>query len=146
MYKVTCWVSVGMARTKNTARRTPPPPPKPRGAVIGPNGVTRKLAPGAGGIRYRPGTIALRHIRTYQKADAPLLSKLPFKRLVQETAHDVGFDLLIRPTAVAVLQEAAEAYLVQLFEDSNLCAKHANRKTVTVRDMMLARRLRDGRV
>ena len=90
--------------------------------------------------RFRPGTIALCEIRHYQKSSALLIRKLPFQRLVREIAQD--FDLRFQGAAILCLQEAAEAYLVRLFEDTNLCAIHAKRVTITPRDLQLARRIR----
>ncbi|KAL0221037.1 hypothetical protein RCL1_000891 [Eukaryota sp. TZLM3-RCL] len=90
--------------------------------------------------RYRPGTVALREIRKYQKETKLLLRKLPFQRLVREIARGSGTDALRFP--LEALQEAAENYLVGLFEDSNLCTIHAKRVTVMPRDMNLALRLR----
>lgn len=80
----------------------------------------RKSAPTAGGVkkphRYRPGTVALREIRKYQKSTDLLLRKLPFQRLVREIAQDFKNDLRFQSTAILALQEASEAYLVGLFE------------------------------
>ena len=76
-------------------------------------------------MRYRPGTVALREIRRYQKSTELLIRKLLFSRLVREVAQDFKTDLRFQPQAVGALQEAAEAYLVGLFEDTNLCAIHA---------------------
>ena len=95
--------------------------------------------------RYRPGTVALREIRRYQKSTEMLIRKLPFQRLVREIAQDFATELRFQSSAVVALQEAAESYLVGLFEDSNLCAIHAKRVTVMVKDMQLARRLRGER-
>ncbi|KAI0849352.1 histone-fold-containing protein [Daldinia vernicosa] len=95
--------------------------------------------------RYRPGTVALREIRRLQNNTDLLLRKLPFSRLVREIA------LTMRPAdegmrwqsqAILALQEAAEAFLVHLFEDSNLCAIHAKRVTIMQKDIQLARRIR----
>lgn len=44
--------------------------------------------------------------------------------------------------ALLALQEATEAYLVNLFHDANLCAIHAKRVTIQQKDIQLARRLR----
>jgi histone H3/H4 len=66
----------------------------------------------------------LREIRKYQKSTELLIRKLPFQRLVREIAQDFKTDLRFQSSAVAALQEAAEAYLVGLFEDTNLCAIH----------------------
>ncbi|CAH3187210.1 unnamed protein product, partial [Porites lobata] len=91
----------------------------------------RKSAPATGGVkkphRYRPGTVALREIRRYQKSTELLIRKLPFQRLVREIAQDFKTDLRFQSSAVLALQEASEAYLVGLFEDTNLCAIHAKR-------------------
>ena len=72
--------------------------------------------------RFRPGIVALREIRRYQKTTELLIKKLPFQRLVREIAQDIKPDIRFQSTAVMVLQEASEAYLVSLFEDTNLCA------------------------
>ena len=92
--------------------------------------------------RYRPGTVALREIRRYQKSTELLLRKLPFQRLVREVAQDIKSDLRFQVSAVQALQVASEAYLVTLFEDCLLCAIHAKRVTIMPKDMQLARRLR----
>uniref|UniRef100_A0A3P8TRN6 H3 clustered histone 11 n=1 Tax=Amphiprion percula TaxID=161767 RepID=A0A3P8TRN6_AMPPE len=95
-------------------------------------------APATGGVkkphRYRPGTVALREIRRYQKSTELLIRKLPFQRLVREIAQDFKTDL-----------QASEAYLVGLFEDTNLCAIHAKRVTIMPKDIQLARRIRGER-
>jgi histone H3 len=95
--------------------------------------------------RYRPGTVALREIRKYQKSTELLIRKLPFQRLVREIAREFHCDLRFQSVALMALQEAAEAYLVGLFEDTNLCAIHAKRVTIQVKDMQLARRIRGER-
>lgn len=92
--------------------------------------------------RYRPGTVALREIRRYQKSTELLIRKLPFQRLVREIAQDFKTDLRFQSSAVMALQESAEAYLVSLFEDTNLAAIHAKRVTIQPKDIQLARRLR----
>ena len=102
--------------------------------------------------RYRPGTVALREIRRYQKSVDLLIRKAPFQRLVREITHDLVNDqnndrqfqagLRFQSTAILGLQEAAEAYLVGLFEDANICAIHAKRVTIMPKDIELARRIR----
>ena len=88
----------------------------------------------------------MREIRQYQKSTALLVPKLPFSRLVREiAAGEAAADLRFRSSALAALQEAAEAYLVHFMEDTLLCAVHAKRVTIMQRDMALARRIR-GRV
>ena len=108
-----------MARTKQTARKsTGGKAPRKQLATK----AARKSAPATGGIkkphRYRPGTVALREIRRYQKSTELLIRKLPFQRLVREIAQDFKTDLRFQSTAVMALQEASEAYLVGLFEDT----------------------------
>ena len=109
-----------------------------------------KKAP-AGGVKkrkFRPGTVALKQIRQYQKSTELLIRKLPFQRVVREIANDrdivpghmVG-KIRFQSNAIAALQEASEAYLVGLFEDSNLCAIHAKRVTIMPKDIHLARRI-----
>ena len=113
------------------------------------HGSQKSTPAGSGGVkqphRYRPGTVALREIRRYQKSTELLIRKLPFQRLVREIAQDFKTDLRFQSAAVMALQEASEAYLVGLFEDSNLCAIHAKRVTIMPKDIQLARRIRGER-
>lgn len=96
--------------------------------------------------RFRPGTVALREIRKYQKTTHLIISKSPFQRLVREIARDyIGNDWRFQSTALLALQEASEAYLIGLLEDTNLCAIHAKRVTIMPKDMQLARRIRGER-
>jgi histone H3 len=95
--------------------------------------------------RYRPGTVALREIRRYQKSTELLLRKLPFQRLVRELAQDIRSELRFQSSAIEALQQASEAYLTGLFEDTNLIAIHAKRCTIFPKDMRLARRIRGER-
>jgi histone H3/H4 len=96
-------------------------------------------------ITCRPGTVALREIRKYQKSTELLIRKLPFQRLVREVAQDFKTDLRFQSHAIMALQEASEAYLTSLFEDTNLCAIHAKRVTIMPKDIQLARRIRGER-
>ncbi len=93
--------------------------------------------------RYRPGTVALREIKRYQKSTELLIRKLPFMRLVREIGQDFNQDLRWTPDALGCIQEAAETYLVRLFEHSQLCSIHAKRITIMRKDMQLALRIRD---
>ncbi|XP_036129079.1 uncharacterized protein LOC118637624 [Molossus molossus] len=141
-----CLRAVTMARTKQTARKsTGGKAPRKQLATK----AARKSAPATGGVkkphRYRPGTVALREIRRYQKSTELLIRKLPFQRLVREIAQDFKTDLRFQSSAVMALQEACEAYLVGLFEDTNLCAIHAKRVTIMPKDIQLARRIRGER-
>ena len=94
--------------------------------------------------RYRPGAAALQEIRKSQKTTELLIRKLPFQRLVREIASEICTDIRFQSTALQALQEAAEAYLVGLFEDTNQCAIHAKRVTIMPKDMHLARRIREN--
>jgi len=119
-----------MLATK-AARKTVLPPPQQRKA-----NAWKKNG------RYRPCRKALLLIRKYQKSTELLIRKRPFQRLVREIAQDFKTDLRFQTTAILALQEAAEAYLVGLFEDTNLCAIHAGRITIMSKDIHLARRIR----
>ena len=98
--------------------------------------------PTMGGIKrphcYRPGTVAPREIRRYQKSTELLIHKLLFSHLVCEIAQDFKTDLCFQREAIDALQEASEAYLVGLFEDTNLCTIHAKRVTIMPKDIQLA--------
>ncbi len=141
-----------MARTKQTARKStggkaPRKQLSQKAIRAGPN--TSSTTPATGGVkkphRYRPGTVALREIKKYQKSSDLLLRKLPFARLTREIAQDFKNDLHFAAKAFLALQEGCEAYLVGLFEDTNLCAIHAKRVTIMSKDIQLARRIRGER-
>jgi histone H3 len=142
-------VFFSMARTKQTARKSVAGEgggrKAPRKSAVASKS---RLATEGGAAeghkkrRFRPGTVALREIRRYQKDTSMLLRKLPFQRLVREIAQNHKSDLRFQSAAIVALQEAAEAYLVGLFEDTNLCAIHAKRVTIMSKDMTLARRIR----
>ena len=74
-----------------------------------------------------------------------MIKKLPFQRLVREIAQDFKSDLRFQGLSILALQEASEAYIVGLFEDTNLCALHAKRVTIMPKDVQLARRIRGER-
>lgn len=93
--------------------------------------------------RYRPGTVALREIRKYQKSTELLIRKLPFSRLVREISNQVAPEpFRWTGEGLLALQEATEDFMVHLFEDCNLCAIHAKRVTIMPKDLQLARRIR----
>ncbi|XP_075061926.1 histone H3-like [Mixophyes fleayi] len=152
-----------MARTKQTARKsTGGKAPRKQLATK----AARKNAPATGGVkkphRYRPGTVALREIRRYQKSTELLIRKLPFQRLVREIAQDFKTDLRFQSSAVMALQEASEAYLrisgliyeetrgvlkvflENVIRDAVTYTEHAKRKTVTAMDVVYALK-RQGR-
>ena len=134
-----------MARTKHTARK-------------GMDGAFRRMTKASRNIavkvphkpptwqlkkkrRLRPGTVALRKIRQYQKSTKLLIRRAPFQWVIYEIMRGIRNDLRIQVAAVQGLQEAAEAYLVSLFKDSNLCAIHAKWVTIMPTDVQLARRI-----
>nr|BAS30509.1 histone H3-like-1 [Pyramimonas parkeae] len=135
-----------MARTKQTARKTSgwlasgqqlvsiaAPKSAPRQRVV--------MKP----HRYRPGTVAIREIRKYQRSTELLIRKLPFQRLVREIVQKFNLNARFQHSALLAIQEAAEAYLVGLFEDTNVCAIHAKRVTIMPKDIQLVRRIRGER-
>ena len=121
-----------MAKTKQVRIESS----KPKGSI--------KLANSVGGkIRHRPNSNVLHDIRKYQKSTELLIKKLPFQRVVRDICQQITEkDIRFQSSALLALQEAAEAYLTSLFEDTNLCAAHAKRITILPRDMHLARRIR----
>ena len=93
--------------------------------------------------RYRPGTVALREIRKYQKSTGLLIHKRPFQRLVREICSKLGPDVnRWTNNAMLALQEAAEDLLVNMFSEAQLCAVHGNRQTLKLRDLQLLQRLK----
>lgn len=140
-----------MARTKQTARRSTggKAPSKAVVAAVAHKKKSTRYPATTGGVkkphRFRPGTRALKEIRRYQKSTDLLIRKKPFQRLVREVAQDFKTDIRFQSAAVLALQEAAEAYLVGLFEDTNVCAIHAKRVTIQPKDIQLARRIRGER-
>jgi len=135
-----------MARTKATARKT-------AGAKAPRKSSKKNNSQGAAAAdgkkkthRFRPGTVALREIKKYQKSTNLLLRRAPFSRLVREIAQKQKEQLRFQASAISALQEATESYLISLFEDTNELAIHAKRVTIMSKDLKLARRLRGERV
>jgi histone H3 len=140
-----------MARTKQTARKsTGGKAPRKQLSTK----AARLNAPRTGGIkkpyRYRPGTVALRQIRRYQKSTELLIRKMPFQRLAREIVQDLNTGVSFprhdanrfQSTSLLAMQESVEAFSVGLFEDANLCAIHAKRVTIMPKDMQLSLRIR----
>merc|ERR1719431_255606 len=145
--------SPNKSKTRQTARKSTGP--KPVRAHSTPTGLRKTSTPKISGKspktprserkkpRYRPGTRALMEIRRFQKTTDLLIPKLNFSRLIKEICMNmVASDYRFQTLAIMALQEAAEAYLITLFEDCLLCAIHAKRVTVMTKDMDLARRIR----
>ena len=131
-----------MARTKETARakkalaaKKSTKAPKAAGASSG----------GKKAHRWRPGTVALREIRKFQKGTELLIQKAPFQRLVRELATTQKEGLRFQSSAVQAIQEATESYVISLLADTNLCAIHTRRVTIQPKDVQLALRLRGER-
>ena len=125
---------------KRTSQRNPP-----RAGRSGTPAQKSTPAVAEGGVkkphRYRPGTVALCKIWRYQGSTKLLIRKMPFQHLVREIMQDFKTDLSFQSAAIMALQEVSEAYLVGLFEDSNLCAIHAKRVTIMPKDIQLARHI-----
>ena len=131
-----------MGRTKLSARKsTEGKSPKKRFLYC-----ARKSAPANGGYkkphRYRPGTVAIREIRRYQKSTDLLIPKLPFQRLVREITQDFKADHRGQAQKFLALQEASEAYVTSVLGDTNLCTLHAGRVNNKPKDVQLALRIR----
>ena len=135
-----------MARTKQTARRDQGGKAPRRIFTKNPSLIKAQRAAKKGKTGYsepkkwkfRPETVALWEIRKYQKSTDLLIRKLPFQRLVQEIIFEHKQDYQLAPAAAAAFQEVAEAYLVGLFEDTNLCAIHTKRVMIMPKDIQLA--------
>jgi histone H3 len=93
--------------------------------------------------RYKPGIRALKDIRKYQKSTKLLIPKSSFIRLVKEIIQKEKRDLRIQASAVLALQEAAEMFVVNMFEYSNYCAIHGKRVTVQAKDIQLVKKIRE---
>ncbi len=131
-----------MARTKQTTRQsTGGKAPRHHLATM----AARKQARHRGDMkklhRNHPGTVAIREIRKYQKNTDLLIRKAPFRHLVKEIATNLKMDLQMQSMALLALQEASEAYLVCLFEDSNDCAINAKHVPIMTKDIQLAQRI-----
>ena len=134
-----------MARTKCTARKDEVGKKQSTFVKKQPRSQSDKALAQQQPHRYRPRMVALREIRRYQKSTELLICKLPFQHLVHEILQGFGVGFRVTPAMMMALQEAAEAYLVQLLEDSNLCAIHAKRITIQLKDIQLARWIRGER-
>lgn len=105
----------------------------------------------AGGVvpkrphKYRPGTVALRQIRHYQRSTQLLMQKTPFARWVRELLSDMKSDVRVRPETFECLQVSVEEYLVHLFEETQLAALHGKRVTLKIKDINLVKRIRNER-
>lgn len=119
-------------------------PPRAKKSISTPHDKGQRKAKQRKKIRYRPGQLALKNIRELQNTTDLQIPRLRFHRLVREITQSFYEDVPYKyqPAALNALQEAAEAYLVYLFEDTNLCCVHARRVTIMPRDIQLARRLR----
>lgn len=125
-----------MPKAKNTASKIDSKAKKGRPS-------SKKTGPAKGGvkatasqdgekkkIRFRPGTVAMREIKRYQKSTQLLLPRASFQRVVRSICAEIDHDLRFQAQALMALQEATEAYLVGIFEDANLCCIHAKRVTI----------------
>ena len=123
-----------MTRTKLTSRKLTDDGKRTKKQTMG--NVRRRR-------KFRPGTVALREIRKYQKSTELLIQKLPFQRFVREVFSQISSTQTFRvtPQALLALQEASESFLIHMFEQSNLIAIHGKRVTLNVKDILLWRHL-----
>lgn len=150
------WSQIRMVRTKQTARKstggktpkiykileTKTKVLKQKGKHLPPVGRRVMGKHGNKSVkRYRPGVLALKEIRRYQKTTEMLIRTAPFQRLVKEVSQKFKADFRYQASALQALQEATESYIIGLFEDTNLCAIHARRVTIMPRDIQLVKKL-----
>jgi histone H3 len=122
-----------MARTKASAKKS----------AGGKSPSKKKTAKKGGGKRkYKPGTVALREIRKIQKTGALLVKKAPFGRLVREVTKGMKTDAKFKPSALAAVQEAAEAYATSTLEGAVMLQLHRKRKTLIKKDIEYVRRIK----
>lgn len=141
-----------MARTKQTARGTAggKAPRKTiatkaqlfkggKKSVGGKKAQKKHVTPGIkkGSIRYRPGTVAVRDMKRYQKSTELLLRRAPFQRLIREITGNYSVGTRFAASALLALQEATESYMVKMFDHTLALALHAKRVTVFQRDFNL---------
>jgi histone H3/H4 len=142
-----------MARTKQTARKSTGTP-KPLAATGGKaprkqlvSKAARKTAGASEGAakkhRYKPGTVALREIRRYQKSTDTLIRRLPFQRLCRQICRELtsGHEIRFQSAALRAIQEATEAYILTIFENARLSSIYAKRSTILPRDLLLVQRI-----
>ena len=126
--------------------------PKPHQTPSGGKAPQKQLATkaarkqgGGHGVKPKPrrnyALLALREIRHFQKSVDLLIPLLPFQRLVCEIAQDFNMGLRFQSSAILALQEAAEAWLVGLFESANLCCIHRGCQKIAPKDFYLVRRI-----
>jgi histone H3 len=138
-----------MARVKQTAHKsTGGAPPHLHLATKAAQAAAQKTISERKPRRWRQGTVALREIQKFQKITDLLIRKAPVQRLVQEIVHNMSrkSDLQMQSTALLALQEAAEYFMVDVFNDTNLCAQHGKRVTIKVKDLVLACRIQGIRM
>jgi histone H3/H4 len=90
--------------------------------------------------KSRPGTTVKKEIKKYQNSTELLIKRATFRRLVKEIVGQNTTGILIQANAIQALQEAAEAHLVELFQQANIYAQHAQRMTVMQKDFELAKK------
>lgn len=127
-----------MARTKQTARRSTGGKSPKRSFVTKSGRSFAFIGAVKKAHRYRPGTVALREIRKFQKSTNTLIPKANFQRVVKEIGYEIKSDLRFTSVAMLALHEAAEDYLVKVFDNSNQLAIHAKRVSIVSKDIIAA--------
>lgn len=92
--------------------------------------------------KYRPNNLCLKEIRKFQKGPELCIRRFTFQQIIKEITWEIDSTFRFHSQAILAVQEAAEAYMIGLYEDTNLCAAHAKRVTIFPKDMQLARRIR----
>lgn len=123
-------------------------PPKSRPSKVyrkkpGPLSKTAPVVRLIKSLRYRSGVVVQRDIRRYQNSTELLILKRPFWRLAREILQKWGMQYMFTRHAIEGLQEASEAHIVELFQAAFKCTNFAKRQTVMVRDIRLARSVRE---
>ena len=107
--------------------------------------VAHKQGSGKGAKPQKPcrnyAIIVMREIRCFQKSVDLLIPLLPFQRLIHEITQDFKVGLCSQSSTILALQEAAEAWLVGLFESANLCCIHRGQQTIAPKDFYLVQRI-----
>lgn len=138
----TSYSKLGKGRIKRETKRDPYNNPNKYFFGKDKKHMKPKLMKGQYMKSYRPNTLCLREIRKFQKGPELCIRRIVFQGVVRDITWKMNRNIRFHSQALIALQEATEAYMVGLFEDTNLCAAHARRVTIFPRDMQLARRIR----
>jgi histone H3 len=137
-----------MVRQKSTARKTTGSKgyriaPRKQDTIQMQRSKEYKPGPNLGkSQRARPSQRANYEIQHYTATVDHIVPKLPFQRLIREIIQKINDEIRIQRSAVGILHEMTEEYIVKLFQDANLCVLHAGRVTIMPKDLILAQKIR----